>query len=115
MRTVYFTANEQEVITMRRMLAIDTSQLPMFLPTVNNQISYRLVMKDSATQQVIAVLDSAVVRGQSPVGGTYPGINPNDSSMHGMGYVIFDTVPPAPSGTAYITALITKDPGTNAN
>lgn len=72
-------------------------------------------MKDSASGQVVAVLDSATIRGQSPIGGSYPGINPNDSTMMGMGYQIYDTVPPAPSGSAYITAIITKDLSTNAN
>jgi len=114
-RTVYFRANTQEVIEMKRQLIVDTSQIPALLPGINNQVSYKLVMKDSASGQVVAVLDSATIRGQSPIGGSYPGINPNDSTMMGMGYQIYDTVPPAPSGSAYITAIITKDLSTNAN
>jgi len=113
-RTEYFPANQQQVVSLRRLLIVDTSQLQGLLPSAANQVTYKLVMKDSATGQVEKVLDSAIIRGQS-LGGVYPGINPNDSSMMGMGYRIFDTIQPTLSGSAYVTAIIIKDPTTIAN
>jgi hypothetical protein len=115
LRTAYFTSTSPVIVDMRRILLVDTSQIASVLPGIGNQISYKLVMKDSASSAIIKVLDSANIRGQSPIGGSYPGINPNDTTMAGVGFHIYDTVPPTPSGSAYLTAIITKDAGTTAD
>ncbi len=114
-RTSNFSVTTPDSITISRVLVVDTSQIAALLPDATHYISYKLVVKDSASQTVTQVLDSVLIPGGVLSGGSsYPGVNPNDTSMMGMGYNIKAIILPTPSGSAYVTAIITKDNSTQA-
>ena len=116
MRTIYFPATVTDTVSIGRVLVVDTTQIPSLLPDQTHFMSYKLVVKDSASQTITQVLDSAIIHGQSAGGGfgSYPGTNPSDTTMNGEGYNIHSPILPTPSGSAYISVIITKDSATQA-
>ncbi len=108
--TTYFSTLNAPEIEIERILEADTDQLPTILPDASHFISYKLVVKDSASGQVTQVLDSALWRG-GPLsqGSSYIGTNPLDTTMTGMGFHIYAPLLPTSSGSAYVTAILTKD------
>ncbi|MDP4198310.1 MAG: T9SS type A sorting domain-containing protein [Bacteroidota bacterium] len=112
--TCFPTTMDSAILDMKRILLVDTSQLSTQLPDPTNFISYSIVIKDSASQLVSQVLDSAVIHGQGVFGGSNPGVDMNDTTMMGVGYHIQSRILPTASGVGYITIIWNKDTGTSA-
>ena len=114
-RTDYFSAQSAFGIDMSRLLLVDTTQLDSLLPNASHWITYKLVVKDSASGLIMQTIDSATITGPSQLGfAGEPGVDPNDTMITGQGYRIWNTINPTPSGSAYMTIIITKDSLTQA-
>jgi hypothetical protein len=110
LRTAYFDTQDSVQLDMLRVLRVDTSQLASLLPNSDHFVKYKLVLKDSATKAITQVLDSADLHGGSLLQGeSYPGVDPSDTTITGVGYHIQTTIAPTASGKGYLTIIVTKD------
>ena len=113
-RTDYFRVTDSMVLDMNRLLLVDTSAVPSVLQTPGSIIALQLVVKDSASGQITQVIDSAILHSAFAQGGSYPGVDINDTTSTGIGYHIHTPINLTPSGSAYLTIRITKDNQTQA-